>query len=50
MQGNRLTDSQKKILKEAIDKAETFSQLIEAMLAAGLAIRNNSNNKPRFDM
>lgn len=50
MQGCRLTAEQKEAFKAAIDKAETFAQLIEAMLAAEWTSRNNSNNKPRFGM
>lgn len=48
MQGNRLTDLQKEAFKAAIDKAETFTQLIEAMLVAGWASRNNSNKQSPF--
>lgn len=48
MQENRLTDLQKEAFKTAIDKAETFPQLIAAMLAAGWASRNNSNHQSPF--
>ena len=48
MRGCRLTPEQKEAFKAAIDKAETFPQLIAAMLVAGWASRNNSNNQSPF--
>lgn len=48
MRGCRLTAKQKEAFKAAIDKAETFPQLIAAMLIAGRVSRNNSNNQFPF--
>ena len=48
MRDCRLTDLQKEAFKAAIDKAETFPQLIASMIVAGWASRNNSNNQSPF--